>query len=152
MQQNDIFRAKNENIKELEANRAPAKQNKIDPSAGVKQASSDKLKSNILLKSNLILKPNLINQNAIENDENQAERIDAKANNKKSTPVVAANTTKTLANETKAQQKPSSVLNTVDVAKANNNNNVANATAPKSSVKDSTNQGNYRITIWLLKD
>ncbi|XP_031629871.1 GIGYF family protein CG11148 isoform X2 [Contarinia nasturtii] len=132
LQQTDIFRTKNENIKEHEANRVTAKQAqaKIDTSTGVKQPTSDQLKSNLIK----------INRNALENDEKQVDKIDTKANIKKPATTVVANVTKPLVNETKVQQKPTSILSSSDVAnKAYNNINVINATAaPKSSVKEST--------------
>lgn len=137
LQQTDIFRAKNENIKELEANRVQSvKQMKVknDAPTGVKPMPimDPKLTQNI----------NKINNNAIDIDELHADKMDAKLTKVKVAPTtVVANAMKTV-NEIKAnqkqQQQPNSGPIVSDVANKSNNNNVVNATAPKNLAKEST--------------
>lgn len=128
MQQTDIFRTKNENVKELD--RAPVKQVKVkieSQTIGIKAPIIDpKLAQNI----------NKINNNAIVDiDEFNIDKMDAKLNKAKVVPVLT-NAMKQV-NEIKANQKPNIGPNVSDVANKSNNN-IVNATAPKSLAKEST--------------
>lgn len=125
LQPNDIFRPKNDNIKELETNRTvTVKQQqkiKVDPTpiTGAKHVD---------LKSDQNI--NKINNNTIENEIIHNFQTEAKINKTKITP--AAIVTKQLI-DPKVNQK----LTANDVANKSNNN-VAIAPIAKSAVKEST--------------
>lgn len=132
----DIFRLKTDNIKELETNRSvggKSGKTKADPSAAVvvtsKQSVDVKALQNI----------NKINNNAIDIQSDEVQRVDMKINKSKTMTAVSAtaNVTPKSAAESKTTQKSSSGSNVSDVANKSNNN-VTNATAPKSSAKEST--------------
>lgn len=126
MQPNDIFRLKNDNIKELEVNRVALKQAK--PKA---DATPSSMKPVIDTKT--VQNINKINNNAVDMDE-QVDKIETKTIKTKT--VIVANATKPT-NELKSNQKLNSAPNASDVANKSNNN-VAIATAPKNPVKEST--------------
>lgn len=139
MQSTNMFRSKNDNVKELEVNRAGGKvaKAKNEPPIGVvKQSSSTDLKS--------IQNFNKINNNAIEiqSEEMHSEKIDIKVKQAKIMASVNAAATAITANkqviESKIMiQKPNSGQTASDAANKSNNN-VANAIAPKNPVKEST--------------
>lgn len=161
MQSTDVFRPKNDNIKELETNRmASAKLTKTPKSAeqssGGAKVSSGDMKT--------IQNNNKLNNNAIEAhhddahvDKNEVKIILSKPKNvvapttATATALAAAavtttggaalmGTTKPTVADTKIPQKPNSGSNACDVANNKSNNNVTtiNATAPKNPAKEST--------------
>lgn len=131
LQQTDMFRAKNENIKELEANHGLVKIVKTKtapPMVGMKppHTNDPKLGQNI----------NKMNNNAVEMvDDLLVEKTEAKLNKAKVAPVIA-NAMKPM-NEIKANQKPNLGPIASDVANKSNNI-VVNAAAPKILAKEST--------------
>lgn len=112
LQSTDVFRAKNDNVKELEANRLGGKvaRPKVDPSTGVAKPLSADNKSI----------QNKVNNNAIET------RLDETAKPKRASIEIE-----------KPTQKPISGVNASDIANKSNNN-VAILTAPKILTKEST--------------
>lgn len=135
MQPADIFRPKNDNVKELESNRASVKvtKAKTDPSIGAKPNQSSEIKT--IQNFNKI---NNNNNNAVEiqNEEIPVEKNDAKTNKLK-IATVTSNAIKPTPNEMKINQKPTSGPTISDVANKSNNN-LATATAPKNLAKEST--------------
>lgn len=118
LQPTDVFRAKNDNIKELDVNRGKLAKTKTDPSMGVAKPTTPDL--------NAIQNINKINNNALEtSNENNADRV-FKTNIVRRTP-----------NEVKPTLKPTSAANANDVANKSNNN-IATVTAPKNTTKEST--------------
>lgn len=145
MQSTNMFRPKNDNVKELEANRAGGKvaKAKNEPPIGVvKQSSSTDIKS--------IQNFNKINNNAIEaqSEEMHSEKISdikvkqakfmasANAANAAAVASAAAIFNKQMI-EKIMTHKPNSGQTASDAANKSNNN-VANAIAPKNPVKEST--------------
>lgn len=122
LQPTDMFRPKNDNIKEIEANRSKAAKAKAEPSAA-KPANDVKPTQNI----------NKINNNAVEMhfDESHIDKVDVKANKAKN--AVAAK----VINEPKANQKVNNVQSVTEAINKSNNN-VVNAAAPKAAAKEST--------------
>lgn len=134
MQPTDIFRAKNENVKELDANRVPVKQVKAkaeSSNVGVKVAPiiDPKLSQNV----------NKINNNAVEFDELLgSDKIEVKLNKVKVQATPVANAMKQVNETNKVNQKGTIAGDVASKSNNNNNNNAVNVTAPKNLAKEST--------------
>lgn len=130
LQPTDIFRAKNENVRDLEANCVPVKQVKAkveSSSVGVKLAPMIDPKS--------AQNVNKINNNAVEFDELLvSDKIEGKLNKVKVQATPVANAMKQVNENNKANQKGT---NAGDIANKSNNNIAVSATAAKNLAKES---------------
>lgn len=140
MQSSDVFRPKNENIKELESNKMS--------SGKMTKAKADASNSGVKVSGDIktIQNNNKLNNNAIEaqHDDVHADKIDLKTIKSKNAVVAAAMTSAATMGITKptidakVAQKPISGLNSSDVANKSNNNVINTAPVSKNPAKEST--------------
>lgn len=152
LQATDVFRPKNDNIKEYELNKmASGKMTKakVELSSSVGGSGSGaKVPGDIKTIQN---NNNKLNNNTIEaqHDDAHADKIDLKTIKSKNMVATAAAAAATVGvtsmgiakptiDVAKTTQKSNSGLNPSDVANKSNNNLTNNATAPKNPTKEST--------------
>lgn len=146
LQSSDVFRLKNDNIKELESHRM-ASGKMAKPKADVSSSGAKVLSDMKIIQSN-----NKLNNNTIEmqqDDVHAMDKIELKTTKPKNAVAAAAAVAPTtigtaaisaakLAIDAKATQKSNSGSNLCDVANKSNNNLTNIATAPKNLAKEST--------------